>query len=90
MKYRHLGNSGLEVSVIGLGTNNFGGRMEFKEAQEVIFSALDQGINLIDTANIYSHGRSEEIIGRALTDRRQESLIATKFGMVWELSLIHI
>ena len=84
MKYRHLGNSGLEVSVIGLGTNNFGGRMEFKEAQEVIFSALDQGINLIDTANIYSHGRSEEIIGRALTDRRQESLIATKFGMVLE------
>ena len=74
MKYRHLGNSGLEVSVIGLGTNNFGGRMEFKEAREVIFSALDQGINLIDTANIYSHGRSEEIIGRALTARRQESL----------------
>ena len=84
MKYRHLGNSGLEVSVIGLGTNNFGGRMEFKEAREVIFSALDQGINLIDTANIYSHGRSEEIIGRALADRRQESLIATKFGMAWE------
>ena len=45
---------------------------------------MDQGINLIDTANIYSHGRSEEIIGRALTDPRQESLIATKFGMVWE------
>ena len=84
MKYRHLGNSGLEVSVIGLGTNNFGGRMELKEAREVIFAALDEGINLIDTANIYSHGNSEEIIGRALVDRRDEALLATKFGMQWE------
>ena len=84
MKYRHLGNSGLEVSVIGLGTNNFGGRMEFKEAREVIFAAIDEGINFIDTANIYSHGNSEEIIGRSLVDRRDETLIATKFGMFWE------
>jgi aryl-alcohol dehydrogenase-like predicted oxidoreductase len=84
MKYRHLGNSGLEVSVIGLGTNNFGGRMELKEAREVIFAALDEGINLIDTANIYSHGNSEEIIGLALVDRRDEALLATKFGMKWE------
>ena len=84
MKYRHLGNSGLEVSVIGLGANNFGGRMEFKEARDVIFAALDEGINLIDTANMYSHGNSEEIIGRALVDRRDEALIATKFGMLWE------
>tara|TARA_B100000029_G_scaffold226675_1_gene224450 strand:- start:331 stop:1287 length:957 start_codon:yes stop_codon:yes gene_type:complete len=84
MQYRHLGNSGLEVSVIGLGTNNFGGRMEFKEAREVIFTALDEGINFIDTANIYSHGNSEEIIGRSLVDRRDEVLIATKFGMSWE------
>jgi len=83
MKYRHLGNSGLEVSVIGLGTNNFGGRMEFKESRDVIYAALDEGINLIDTANIYSQGQSEEIIGRALTDRRDEALIATKFGMQW-------
>ncbi|MBC8453051.1 MAG: aldo/keto reductase, partial [Chloroflexi bacterium] len=84
MKYRHLGNSGLEVSVIGLGTNNFGGRMEFKEAREVIFAALDEGINFIDTANIYSHGNSEEIIGRALVDRRDDTLMATKVGMLWE------
>ena len=84
MKYRHLGNSGLAVSVIGLGTNNFGGRMEFKEAREVIFAALDEGINLIDTANMYSHGNSEEIIGRSLVDRRDEALIATKWGMLWE------
>ena len=84
MKYRYLGNSGLEVSVIGLGTNNFGGRMEFKEAREVSFTALDEGVNLIDTANIYSHGNSEEIIGRSLVDRRDEALIATKFGLLWE------
>ena len=50
----------------------------------MIFTALDEGVNLIDTANIYSHGNSEEIIGRSLVDRRDEALIATKFGLLWE------
>lgn len=84
MKYRHLGKSGLEVSVIGLGTNNFGGRMDFKESREVINASIDEGVNFIDTANIYSHGKSEEIIGRALAGRREDVLIATKFGELWE------
>lgn len=84
MKYRHLGNSGLEVSVIGLGTSNFGRSMDFEAAREVIFTALDQGMNLFDTANFYSHGISEEYIGQALIDRREEAVIATKFGLPME------
>lgn len=84
MKYRHLGNSGLEVSVIGLGTSNFGRSMDFEEAREVIFTALNEGMNLFDTANFYSHGISEEYIGQALVDRREEAVIATKFGLQME------
>ena len=84
MKYRHLGHSGLEVSEIGIGTNNFGGRLEYQESKAVINAALDQGINLFDTADIYTHGVSEEYIGRALKGRRQSAIIATKFGMEWE------
>ena len=83
-KYRHLGHSGLEVSEIGIGTNNFGGRLEYQESKAVINAALDQGINLFDTADIYTHGVSEEYIGRALEGRRQSAIIATKFGMEWE------
>ena len=84
MKYRHLGNSGLEVGIIGLGTSNFGRSMDFEAAREVIFTALDQGMNLFDTANFYSHGISEEYIGKALIDRREEAVIATKFGLPME------
>ena len=87
MKYRHLVNSGLEVSEIGLGTNNFGGRMDAGQADSVINAAIDLGINLIDTADIYSHGVSEEYIGRAVGDKtgkRESVLIATKFGMQWD------
>lgn len=83
MKFRHLGNSGLEVSEIGIGTNNFGGRLEYRESKAVVLAALDQGINLFDTANTYSHGVSEEYIGRALEGRRHDAVIATKFGMRW-------
>ncbi len=87
MKYRHLGNSGLEVSEVGLGTNNFGGRMDAGEAEGVINAAIDLGINLIDTADIYSHGTSEEYIGKVVGDKtgkRESVLIATKFGMQWD------
>ena len=87
MKYRHLGNSGLEVSEIGLGTNNFGGRMDAGQAEGVINAAIDLGVNLIDTADIYSHGTSEEYIGLAVGDKtgkRDSVLIATKFGMQWD------
>lgn len=83
MRYRHLGNSGLEVSEIGLGTNNFGWRMDAARSAAVIDRALDLGINMIDTANIYSKGLSEEYIGRALKGKRERVLLATKFGMKW-------
>lgn len=80
MRFRQLGNSGLTVSVVGLGANNFGGRIDEKRSATVISAALDAGINLIDTSDSYSFGASEEIIGRSLGKRRDEALIATKFG----------
>ena len=92
MKYRRLGQSNLEVSEIGLGTNNFGitpgptnygSQMTPEAAANVIDAAIDVGINLIDTADIYSAGDSERYIGRALKDKRHQALIATKFGGWW-------
>lgn len=79
MEYRRLGSSGLKVSEIGLGTNRMGGKIDNKLAAEIIATALDAGVNLIDTADIYQAGRSEEAIGAALKGgRRQQALIATK------------
>jgi aryl-alcohol dehydrogenase-like predicted oxidoreductase len=80
MRTRTLGDGGPEVSVVGLGTNNFGGRIDYGESRAVIEAALDAGVTLIDTADIYSQGTSEEFIGRALEGRRDAVLIATKFG----------
>jgi len=80
MRTRLLGNDGPEVSVVGLGTNNFGPRIDYDRSLAVIDAALDAGITLIDTADIYGQGASEEIIGRALEGRRDRVLIATKFG----------
>jgi aryl-alcohol dehydrogenase-like predicted oxidoreductase len=78
MKYRQLGNSGLKVSVIGLGTNQFGGKVDQSDTIDILAAALDAGVNLIDTADVYQEGRSEKNIGKALKGRRQEALIATK------------
>jgi aryl-alcohol dehydrogenase-like predicted oxidoreductase len=80
MRTRTLGDGGPEVSVVGLGTNNFGGRIDYGQSRAVIDAALDAGVTLIDTADIYSQGTSEEFIGRALEGRRDAVLIATKFG----------
>ena len=87
MKYRHVGNSGLEVSEIGLGANSFGepGRRDASESASIIHAAIDLGINFIDTSNVYATGKSEEYIGRALSGRRDDMLIATKFGSRREL-----
>jgi aryl-alcohol dehydrogenase-like predicted oxidoreductase len=80
MEYRNLGHSGLQVSVVGLGTNNFGGRMDAEQAKIVVDRALDLGINLFDTADVYGNrGLSEEYLGRALKGRRRDAVIATKF-----------
>jgi len=80
MRARFLGDGGPEVSVVGLGTNNFGRRCDYEQTLAVIDAALDTGVSLIDTADIYAQGASEEFIGRALERRRDRVLIATKFG----------
>jgi aryl-alcohol dehydrogenase-like predicted oxidoreductase len=80
VRFRQLGNSGLIVSVIGLGANNFGRRLDLARARPVIDAALDAGINFIDTSDSYSTGASEEIIGEAVESHREDVVIATKFG----------
>jgi len=78
MLYRNLGKSGLTVSAIGLGTNQFGGKVDLAGVKDIIAAALDAGVNLIDTADVYQGGRSEEFIGKALKGQRDRALIATK------------
>jgi len=81
MEYRRLGRSGLKVSVVGLGGNNFGGACDEERSVSVIRRALDGGINMIDTADGYSAGVSERYVGKAIAGRRQEAIVATKvFG----------
>jgi aryl-alcohol dehydrogenase-like predicted oxidoreductase len=79
VKTRWIGE--LEVSTVGLGCNNFGGRIDERATAEVVGAALDAGITLFDTADIYGATRSEEFLGRALGARRDDVIIATKFGM---------
>ncbi|WP_408893218.1 aldo/keto reductase [Paenibacillus taichungensis] len=81
MEYRRLGNSGLRVSSLGLGTNAFGKRADDPTSIRIIHAALDQGINFIDTANIYAGTESERIIGQALAGRRENAVLATKAGL---------
>ncbi len=81
MEYRRLGSSGLWVSVIGLGGNTFGRYADERQTAECVTAALDAGINMFDTANIYNNGVSEEFLGKALKGRRNEAIIATKAGM---------
>jgi aryl-alcohol dehydrogenase-like predicted oxidoreductase len=78
MRFRRLGNSGLVVSVVGLGTNNLGIKLDEAGSREVVHAALDAGITLFDTAD--SYGASEERLGELLAGRRDDVLIATKFG----------
>jgi aryl-alcohol dehydrogenase-like predicted oxidoreductase len=87
MEYRQLGNSGLKVSALSFGTATFGGGNEFfkawgntdvEEAKRLIGICMDAGINLFDTANVYSNGASEEVLGEALKGIRHEVLISTK------------
>jgi aryl-alcohol dehydrogenase-like predicted oxidoreductase len=82
MEYRHLGRSGLQVSVVGLGCNNFGMRCDFDQSKAVVHQALEAGITLFDTADVYGgQGKSEEFLGKILKGNRQDVVIATKFGM---------
>src|SRR3954471_16451416 len=79
MQTRAIGS--LQASVVGLGCNNFGGRIDESATKAVVDAALDAGINLFDTADIYGATKSEELLGKALGSRRDEVLIATKYGM---------
>jgi aryl-alcohol dehydrogenase-like predicted oxidoreductase len=81
MEQRALGTSGLTVSAVGLGSNNFGGRIDRAATRRVVHAALDAGITLIDTADLYSEGGSEECLGEVLGQRRKDVVLATKFGM---------
>jgi aryl-alcohol dehydrogenase-like predicted oxidoreductase len=82
MNRRSLGKSGLQVSTVGLGCNNFGGRIDLDATRKVVHKALDLGITLFDTADIYGgDGGSEDCLGQILGDRRKDIVLATKFGM---------
>ena len=82
MRYRPLGDSGLVVSVVGLGGNNFGRRIDLDGTRAVVDAAIDAGITLVDTADIYGNkGGSEALLGEVLKGRRREVVLATKFGM---------
>lgn len=78
MQYRLLGRTGVRVSTLGLGTMMFGDRLPEPDAVRVVHAALDAGVNLIDTADVYAGGESERILGRALKGRRHEAFLATK------------
>lgn len=82
MRYQPVGDSGLVVSVVGLGANNFGRRIDLDATRAVVDAAFEAGITLIDTADIYGPGgESERLLGEALAGRRDEVVLATKFGM---------
>jgi aryl-alcohol dehydrogenase-like predicted oxidoreductase len=82
MEHRNLGRSGLRVSVVGLGCNNFGGRIDLDATRKVVHRALDLGVTFFDTADIYGNrGGSEEALGTVLGERRKDVVLATKFGM---------
>lgn len=78
METRRIGS--LEVTVVGLGCNNFGGRLDEAGSAAVVHAALDAGINFFDTADVYGATKGEEFLGRALGNRRRDAIIATKFG----------
>lgn len=80
MNYRYLGRSALKVSPLCLGAMMFGGDTDEATSKRIIDKAFEQGINFIDTADVYNAGRSEEVVGRAIAERRDSWVVATKFG----------
>jgi aryl-alcohol dehydrogenase-like predicted oxidoreductase len=81
MDYRRVGSSGLKVSAVGLGCNNFGMRCDAAQTRAVVHRALDLGVTLFDTADVYGgRGASEQLLGQALGERRKDVVLATKFG----------
>ncbi|MEK9923684.1 MAG: aldo/keto reductase, partial [Rhodospirillales bacterium] len=85
MELRNLGCSGLRVSLVGLGCNNFGMRLDANQTADVVNAALDAGITLFDTADMYGgRGDSERFLGKALGTKRSEIVLASKFGMAMD------
>ncbi len=85
MQERNLGPSGLRVSLVGLGCNNFGGRIDLEATRKVVHKALDLGITLFDTADVYGErGGSETFLGQILGEKRKDIVLATKFGMAMD------
>ena len=80
MRTATLGDGGPEVSVVGLGCNNFGNRCDLEQTRAVVDAALDAGVTLLDTADVYSGGLSEQFLGEVLAGRRDRVVLATKFG----------
>jgi aryl-alcohol dehydrogenase-like predicted oxidoreductase len=80
MRTRKLGADGPDVSVVGLGCNNFGTRVDLERTRAVVAAALDAGVTLFDTADMYGDGKSEEFLGEVLEGRRDRVVLATKFG----------
>lgn len=80
MNYKTIGGSGLRISPICLSTNNFGEQVNEQDSIKIIAKAIDLGINVIDTANMYTKGKSEEIIGKAVQGRRDGVVLAPKVG----------
>lgn len=89
MRLRRLGRSGLLVSEVGLGCNNFGSRIGQEKATAVVNEALDAGISFFDTADVYGKAQSEALLGTALGERRKDVVIATKFGLPLDESDYH-
>src|ERR1700743_3187010 len=78
---RPLGSSGLDTSIVGLGCNNFGRRADLAATRAVVDAALEEGVTFFDTADSYGRDQSEEYLGDVLQGRRDEVVLATKFGM---------
>ena len=91
MEFRHIGGpDGLKVTVVGLGCNNFGRRLDAARSLPVVHAALDAGINFFDTAENYGGGQSETFLGQALGARRSDVVITTKFGYTGSASAAYI
>ena len=81
LQHRKLGSSDVTVPVVGIGCNAFGTRIDAEAVQSVVDAAIDHGATFFDTADVYGLGASEELLGRALGGRRDDVVVATKFGM---------
>ena len=89
MKYRTFNKTGLTVSEIGIGTNRFGHNVDQKEVNKILSACQDNGVNFLDTANVYAEGRSEVCIGKYLKNNRKDFVVATKVGWPNELDKGH-